>query len=318
MMSIKYCEVTTLFSYWRFIITTLFFLFTAQTHAAKLAIVIDDFGYRHNTEMQVLNMPVQITIAILPNAPLRKEMMTKAHQQGREIIIHVPMLPISKQPLEKDTLKPTMTSAEIERIIDHAVANVPYAKGINNHMGSAMTADLAAMQKLMKALEKHHFFFLDSVTTGKTQATKAAQNTNVSVLKRNVFLDDNIDEAAVLAQFNQAIKVARRNGSAIAIGHPHPSTVKVLKQMLPNLPADIQLVKLSDLLNDKSVQDKDPTISNPVDIPLTSKSWVSFIFPCLAELPVYTENAPQCTTLFDTMRAKFTKVTTIQNTIESK
>lgn len=304
-----------MFSYWRLIITSLCFLFATQSNAAKLAIVIDDFGYRHNTETQILNMPVEITIAILPNAPLRKEMMTKAHQQGRDIIIHVPMLPVSKQPLEKDTIKPTMSAAEIERILDQAIANVPYAKGINNHMGSAMTADLAAMQNVMKVLEKHHFFFLDSVTIGKTQATNAAKGTTVSVLKRNVFLDDNTNEAAVLAQFNQAIKVARRNGSAIAIGHPHPSTVKVLKQMIPNLPADVQLVKLSDLLSNKPTTAKEPETSKPIDIPLEPKHWKSLVFPCLAELPSYSENAPQCSTLFDTMRARFTNVANTQNTL---
>lgn len=311
--------------FWRIAFTSLCLLLTTATasYAAKLAIVIDDFGYRHNTETQILTMPVEITIAILPNAPLRKEMMTKAHQQGREIIIHVPMLPISKQPLEKDTLKPTMTAAEIEHILDQAVTKVPYAKGINNHMGSAMTADLTAMQHVMKTLEKHHFFFLDSVTTGKTQAVKAAQGTHVNVLRRHVFLDDDTSEAAVLAQFNRAIKVARQNGYAIAIGHPHPSTVKVLKQMIPNLPADIQLVKLSDLLSNQPTtvndpQPKEPITSNPIDIPLITKSWKSLVFPCLAELPSYSENAPQCSTLFDTIRARFTHVTNARNAIASK
>ena len=125
-----------------------------------------------------------------------------------------------------------MSSDEIERIIRSAVNNVPYAVGINNHMGSKMTSNLFGMQKVMQALERYNLYFLDSVTIGNTQAMRAAQGTGVKVIKRKVFLDDSQNEADIRVQFNRAIDLARRNGSTIAIGHPHPSTVRVLQQMV--------------------------------------------------------------------------------------
>ena len=226
----------------------------APAQAGKLAIVIDDFGYRPHEEKQVLALPLPITIAVLPNAPHAREMALRAHAQGREILIHLPMAPLSKQPLERNTLQPTMSEAEIQRIIRQAVDNVPYAVGMNNHMGSAMTSNLAGMQKVMRALEQYHFlYFLDSVTIAHSQVSNAAQGTGVKVIKRKVFLDDAQNESAIRAQLNRAIHLARRNGSAIAIGHPHPTTVRVLQQMLPNLPADIVLVKPSALLNESGV-----------------------------------------------------------------
>lgn len=225
-------------------------LMACTAHAGKLSIVIDDFGYRPKQENQVLQMPKNISVAVLPNATHAREMATKAHQLGHEVLIHLPMAPLSKQPLEKDTLRPDMSSAEIERIIREAVADVPYAVGLNNHMGSAMTSSLPGMQKVMQVLDHYNFYFLDSMTIGNSQSTRAAAGTSVKVLKRRVFLDDTQNEADIRKQFTRAVRLAQRNGSAIAIGHPHPTTVKVLQEMLPTLPADITLVRPSQLLNE--------------------------------------------------------------------
>jgi len=141
--------------------------------AGKLALVIDDFGYRPHNENQVLAMPTAISVAVLPNAPYARDMATKAHAQGREVLIHLPMAPMSKQPLERDTLRPDMSSEEIARILRDAVNKVPYAVGLNNHMGSAMTASLPGMQKVMQAMTAYRLYFLDSMTirpAGRRQA----------------------------------------------------------------------------------------------------------------------------------------------------
>lgn len=208
-------------------------------------------------------MPSAISVAVLPNAPHAHEMATKAHNSGHEVLIHLPMAPLSKQPLEKDTLRPEMTSDEIERIIREAYGKVPYAVGLNNHMGSAMTSSLFGMQKVMQSLARYNLYFLDSMTIGNSQAMRAAQGTGVKVIKRKVFLDDTQNEADIRFQFNRAVQVARRSGSAIAIGHPHPSTVRVLQQMLPNLPADITLVPASSLLNEPQVDTSRPVSTPP-------------------------------------------------------
>ncbi|MXP50333.1 divergent polysaccharide deacetylase family protein [Pantoea sp. Eser] len=225
-------------------------LLSYAAHAGKLAIVIDDVGYRPAEENKVLQMPQAISVAVLPNAPHAHEMATKAHQSGHEVLIHLPMAPLSQQPLEKDTLTPEMSSEEVARIMRNAVNNVPYAVGLNNHMGSRMTSSLPGMQKVMQALNHYNLYFLDSMTIANSQAVPAAQGTQVEVLKRRVFLDDSQDVNAIRQQFSRAVKLAQRDGYAIAIGHPHPNTVRVLQQMLPTLPAEITLVRPSQLLNE--------------------------------------------------------------------
>ena len=119
----------------------------------------------------------------------------------------------------------------------------------------------------MQALERYNLYFLDSVTIGNTQAMRAAQGTGVKVIKRKVFLDDSQNEADIRVQFNRAIDLARRNGSTIAIGHPHPSTVRVLQQMVYNLPPDITLVKASSLLNEPQVDMSTPPKNTVPDTP---------------------------------------------------
>ena len=235
----------------------------APVHAGKLAIVIDDFGYRPHQENQVLALPNAVSVAVLPNAPHAHEMATKAHNGGHEVLIHLPMAPLSKQPLEKDTLRPEMSSGEIERIIRDAVNKVPYAVGLNNHMGSAMTSSLFGMQKVMQTLSHYKLYFLDSMTIGNSQAMRAAAGTGVKVIKRRVFLDDTQNEADIRNQFNRAVQLARRSGSAIAIGHPHPTTVRVLQQMIYNLPPDITLVRPSSLLNEPQVDTSTPGNAQP-------------------------------------------------------
>ncbi|MFP2240486.1 divergent polysaccharide deacetylase family protein [Pseudescherichia vulneris] len=261
----------------------------SPAHAGKLSIVIDDFGYRPHQENQVLALPNTISVAVLPNAPHAREMATKAHNSGHEVLIHLPMAPLSKQPLEKDTLRPEMSSDEIDRIIRDAVNKVPYAVGLNNHMGSAMTSSLFGMQKVMQTLSHYNFYFLDSMTIGNSQSMRAAAGTNVKVIKRRVFLDDTQNEADIREQFNRAVQLARRNGSAIAIGHPHPSTVRVLQQMVYNLPPDITLVRPSSLLNEPQMNNSTPNNATPVQTtaPRNPFHGVKLCKPKQPQQPVY-------------------------------
>lgn len=252
------------------IIMLLLLLVSGQVNAGKLAIVIDDIGYRKTEDNQVLALPVALSIAILPDSPYGREMAEKAYQQGREILIHMPMKPISHQPLEKNTLTPEMSASEIEQHIVTAIKRVPHAKGMNNHMGSAMTADLAAMINVMRVLSHYDLYFLDSVTIANTRVNEAAKVFTLPTLRRNVFLDDIKAEVQIRKQFAHAISFARKHGSSIVIGHPYPATIDVLQQTLFKLPDDIELVAVSTLLNN-NIKDKlaSPTVrQNPEKVPV--------------------------------------------------
>jgi polysaccharide deacetylase 2 family uncharacterized protein YibQ len=143
-----------------------------------------------------------------------------------------------------------MNQQQVASALDAMLETVPHAAGVNNHQGSRATADPALMQALMPALRERGLFFIDSRTTAATVAYDAAESAGVRSASRKVFLDDTATREAVLAQLDLAARDALRDGSAIAIGHPHPATIVALAEGVPGLESKgIRLVFASDLVH---------------------------------------------------------------------
>lgn len=219
----------------------------------KLAIVIDDVGYHLKEDAAIFAMPREISVAIIPAAPHARARNQEAKSQGRDILIHMPMQPVSEVKIEDGGLYLGMSATQVNDRVNTAKNIVNYAIGMNNHMGSAATTDPKLMTYLMTALQEKHLFFLDSRTIGKSVAGKIAKEQGVRSLDRHIFLDDSNELADVQHQFQAAIQYARKHGTAIAIGHPRPNTIAVLQAGLNNLPADIQLVGMGNLWRNEKV-----------------------------------------------------------------
>ncbi len=155
------------------------------------------------------------------------------------MLLHLPMEPVSsRENPGPGLLKGSMSDREVAELLARDLADVPGAIGVNNHMGSKGSADARLMDALMTALRARRLYFLDSRTTEWTRAEEAAKRRGVPFLSRNVFLDDVSSEQAVAAQLQRAVEVARADGFAVAIGHPHPATLAVLEKALPELRAE--------------------------------------------------------------------------------
>lgn len=243
-------------------------LFSATIFAqAKLAIVIDDVGYHPKEDAAIFAMPREISVAIIPAAPYARARNQEAKNQNRDILIHMPMQPVSQMKIEEGGLHLSMSAEQVANRVQTAKNIVSYAIGMNNHMGSAATADTTLMTHLMTALRNQHLFFLDSRTIGRSVAGKIAKEQGVRSLDRNIFLDDSNELVDVQRQFQAAIQYARKHGTAIAIGHPRKNTVAVLQQGLRSLPADIQLVGMGSLWRNERVVPPKPFILLFNDIP---------------------------------------------------
>lgn len=239
----------------------IFAFFSPVVMAGKLAIVIDDIGYRGKEDNAIYNLPKAVNVAIIPSAPYATARANKAFQQKRDILIHLPMQPKnSSQPIEAGALLVGMNEEKVNQIIQSARNQVPYAIGLNNHMGSRATTDKPLMQHLMKSLSEQKLFFLDSKTAGNSVAVQTAQDFGVKALERHIFLDDSDDLPDVQKQFQRAIEYARKHGTAIMIGHPRKNSVAVLEKGLANLPADIELVSIGQLWRNEPNQPKKPFI----------------------------------------------------------
>ncbi|HHF3526370.1 TPA: divergent polysaccharide deacetylase family protein [Haemophilus influenzae] len=236
-------------------------LYTSFSFAqSKLAIVIDDVGYHSKEDAAIFAMPREISVAIIPAAPYARVRNQEAKSQGRDILIHMPMQPISAIKIEDGGLHLGMSAAQVNDRVNTAKNIVRDAIGMNNHMGSAATANPQLMTYLMTALQEKHLFFLDSRTIGKSVAGKIAKEQGVRSLDRHIFLDDSNEFADIQRQFKAAIHYARKHGTAIAIGHPRPNTIAVLQAGINNLPEDIQLVGMGNLWRNEKVISPKPFI----------------------------------------------------------
>lgn len=235
--------------------------FLPLAQAAKLAIVIDDIGYRAKEDSEIYALPNTVSVAIIPVAPYATARAKQAFGQNRDILIHLPMQPQnSNQPIEAGGLKIGMSEQAVRQLIQEASRQVPYAIGLNNHMGSKATTDKITMTYLMKALASEQLFFLDSKTAGRSVAYQTANALGVKALERHLFLDDSNELADVQRQFNAAIHYARQHGVAIIIGHPRKHSIAVLKKGIAQLPEDIELVGLGQLWRGEQATPSKPFI----------------------------------------------------------
>lgn len=183
----------------------------------KIAIVIDDAGYDLDSLQPFLDLPFPLAVAVLPNASHSAEAARRVAASGKELLLHLPMEPEGGEDPGRDALLASATPAELEALLDRALASVPGAIGVNNHMGSRATADPACMAALLGALERRGLFFLDSRTTTRTVAAAEAQRLGVPYLERTVFLD--AVDGGVERSLASAVEAAARGGAVVAVGH---------------------------------------------------------------------------------------------------
>ncbi|MGH9717176.1 MAG: divergent polysaccharide deacetylase family protein [Candidatus Acidiferrales bacterium] len=205
-----------------------------SSRAPRLAIIIDDLGNDPSEARAVLALPFPITVSVLPHREYSTQTADKAWRSGDQVILHLPMQPIADgAKSEKIELCVGMRESQVRSIVAGMLANVPHAVGVNNHEGSRATADPQLMAELMPVLRARGLFFIDSRTTAATVAYATAERVGVRAASRKVFLDDVATREAVLAQLDLAAHDAMRDGSAIAIGHPHPGTIAALAEGVP-------------------------------------------------------------------------------------
>ncbi|MFC5694195.1 divergent polysaccharide deacetylase family protein [Pseudomonas sp. GCM10022186] len=200
---------------------------------ARLALVIDDLGQTPARDRRVLALPGPVALSILPDTRHSRELAEAAHAAGKTVMLHLPMDPATGP----YAWHPGLSTGKLEQRLDAALGQVPHARGLNNHMGSRMTTERPAMAWLMRRLQQDHRFFIDSRTSAATVAAAEAQKVGLASLSRDIFLDDDQSPAAVAAQFEAALALARKQGSALMIGHPHPATLELLERELPRMKA---------------------------------------------------------------------------------
>jgi polysaccharide deacetylase 2 family uncharacterized protein YibQ len=215
-----------------------------------MAIVIDDLGEDSHVSQELLHLNVPLTFSILPFTSHARSIAEKAHQMGREVILHLPMEPhgYPKANPGEGALFHSMDEKKLLRQLSRDIEAVPHVKGVSNHMGSRLMEDAEKMKIILSDLRRRGLFFLDSRTTPDTVGFRVARSLGLRAAEKTLFLDHSQDEKDIKKKIEELIHFSLSAEKAIGIGHPYPSTIKSLKEMLPRIrDKGIKIVPLSAL-----------------------------------------------------------------------
>jgi uncharacterized protein len=216
----------------------------------RVALIIDDIGHNQHRARQFLKLNAPLTFSILPRLKYSYDLSFEIRAKGHEIMLHQPMEPFSASyDPGPGALYSGYEIEKIVRIMDENISAVPFAAGVNNHMGSRFTACPEDIDKALTFIKNRHLYFVDSITSNRSIAYQTARKMDMATAKRNVFIDTIPKEATILKQLAKLVQTAKTYGHAIGIGHPYPQTARALEYFLShNDLSEITIVSVSQIL----------------------------------------------------------------------
>lgn len=221
----------------------------------KVAIIIDDFGNGQGGTEEMLSLPIKLTVAIMPFLPTSKTDAELAHKQGHDVIVHMPMEPKQGNPkwLGPGAITSNMSNEEIRQRVEEAIDNVPYAVGMNNHMGSKITGDERIMSIVLEVCRERGLFFVDSKTNYHSVVGKLAVQMGMPPVANNIFLDDRHTVSHVSKQMKAVETWASEHQNCVTIGHvgvQGKKTAEAIRQSITGMQNSVSFVGISDLVRD--------------------------------------------------------------------
>lgn len=195
----------------------------------RLAVIIDDIGHDIDAARALMSSGLPVTLAILPYADEAPQIAAEARAAGVEVFVHLPMEPVGLEDPGPGAITTALSPTQVAMRVEAALARVPGAVGLNNHMGSRATRDASVVTSLFEALSGRDLIFVDSLTHPSSLAAGAARIAGLDVFERDVFLDAAGADPDV--QIDAAIARALQTGQAVAIGHPHGHTLQALERL---------------------------------------------------------------------------------------
>ncbi len=210
----------------------------------QVSIIIDDLGNSFSVDRTIEEIDANLTLAVLPFRGDTKKVV-EFFKNKQEIILHLPLEPISEDQKEEKMITTSMDREEIRDFLHKALEEVD-AEGVNNHKGSLFTADEDSMRMLLEEMES--LFFVDSFTIGTSKVVPLAKEMGIKNTKRDIFLDNSRNVEDIRNELYKLINLAEEKGSAIAIGHSFPETISVLREEIPKIKDRVEFVHVSNLL----------------------------------------------------------------------
>lgn len=228
----------------------------ARAARSKVAIIIDDFGNGMRGTEEMFALPVKITAAVMPFLSTTKQDAKRAHERGYDVLVHLPMEPRQGKPewLGPGAVLTSMSDAEVRERVEAALDNVPYAIGINNHMGSKVTGDERVMGIVLAVCRERGLFFVDSHTNYRSIAGKLAREQGLPPVENHIFLDDVHSAGHVLKQMRLVQEHAQDQRYCITIGHvgiQGKETAAGIRSGIEELKDTVDFVGIADLIKEQ-------------------------------------------------------------------
>lgn len=220
----------------------------------RVAIIIDDLGFNAESSELVLSLGIPLTVSVLPFYPFSREAAERSREEGKEVLLHLPMEPQGYPDLAhpgNGVLLIGMSRRDIIAQLERDIMAVPDVTGVSSHMGSRFTADLEGMRIVAHWLKKRGLFFVDNVTTNRSVCAEVAREAGLRYLERDIFLDDDLHLDRIEEQLEKIKVVAHKFGKVLVVGHPHRNTISALRSWIPRAKAGgITFVHASALLEE--------------------------------------------------------------------
>jgi uncharacterized protein len=224
-------------------------IFKIKDNIPRIAIIIDDIGYNNHIVNKLIDLDANITFAILPFSPFGKKISKQLYSVGAEIMLHLPMEPVSypKADPGPGVLFSDMAPDVLLEQLKNNLNDIPHIIGVNNHMGSELCTHTEQMNRIFSLLKKNNLFYIDSRTASGTKAWYSARLLKLRFAQRDIFLDNDRKVENIIGQINKLVRLAHKDGYAIGIGHPYKSTLQALSMELPKLKNELYFVRASEL-----------------------------------------------------------------------
>jgi len=220
------------------------------TSSPRMVIVIDDLGESMAVAKRLASLPFPVSFSVLPHNTKARPVANLAREKNLELLLHLPCEPEGYPKTANSgpgTLRVNMSPAMLERALVDNLARLPEVDGVNNHMGSRLTQDRAAMTVVLGHLQGRGKFFLDSLTTPRSCVREVSKSVGMRYYRRHIFLDNTAKEHAILLQLKKAESLAKRTGLAVAIGHPYPATLSALESWAKSRDMSVVICKIQDI-----------------------------------------------------------------------
>jgi hypothetical protein len=233
-----------------FNIFTKAFASSSSNTKPAIALIIDDIGPNIYRARQFLELNIPLTFSILPRYAHSETLAFELHEAGHDIMLHQPMEPYASEANPgPGALYVGDSLHKIFRVLEENLSAVPFAIGLNNHMGSRFTACQKEIQETLVIIKQKGLFFVDSRTSSNSKGYHIARQLRMPAACRNIFLDNDLNELAILYQLKKLAEHANQYGHAIGIGHPFPETARAIRLFMNVLKnSNITLAPISDLL----------------------------------------------------------------------